>query len=368
MFIALLANAAFALPLLVERFDTAPDGWKERVAAGKGGASGKIVIAEGVVTLTADKHTRRFVALGRRVTLRGYLWLDVSAKVTVTGLQNPADNAVCGVFIRFDTGETVPTRHCDARTDSEPHHRFIPIPAAARDMEVGVMLTTAGTVTVDDLLVATDPPDLKSVVRGSFNYRWLGNDSFRDDQLEANDGRFAELSAFFGVKAGSRLDYWKYKDAATLETFTGRRGDSVVSPTRVDTIFRNDTRALIESLSSGWGQPAGFVFEGLAVHLIGDWDGRDPRLATRTAVNGGTAPSLATLLDPVKFAAERPESAFTQAGAFMSWVVATRGVEAVKACFAGTSPERSAAENQAAIEAALGAPLAKLEADFRASL
>ena len=141
-----------------------------------------------------------------------------------------------------------------------------------------------------------------------------------------------------------------------------------MSPTRVDTIFRNDTRALIQFLSSGWGRPAAFVFEGLAVHLIGDWDGRDPRLSTRTAVNEGTAPSLVTLLDPVKFAAERPERAFTQAGAFISWVVATRGAEAVKACFAATSPENSAAQNQAAIEAALGAPLAKLEADFRGSL
>lgn len=368
MLLALLAPAAFALPLLVERFDAEPQYWDERVAEGKGGPSSKYVIGGGVITFTADDRTKKFVSYGHRVALRGVEWLDVSAKVTVSGVNNPSATAICGAFIRFDTGLVVPTRPCDARADTAPHRRYIPVPPTSRDMEVGVLLSAAGTVTVDDLVVDTTPPELKTLVRGGFVYHWLGNDAFREEQLEANDLKLAELSSFFGTKPGTKLDYWKYPDVATLEMFAGVRRDYIVSGTRIDTVLRNDTRALVAALSAAWGSPPVMLFEGLAVHLASDWDGRDPKLTTRTQVNDGTAPSLVTLLDPAKFAAEPPERAYPQAGAFISWIVATKGAAAVQACFAGTSSAKTVAQNQAAIEAALGAPLGTIEAEFRASL
>ncbi|GDX80620.1 hypothetical protein LBMAG42_24310 [Deltaproteobacteria bacterium] len=368
MLLALFTPAAFALPLLVERFDAEPQYWDERVAEGKGGPSSKYEIGGGVITFTADERTKKFVAYGHRVALRGVEWLDVSAKVTIAGLKNPDGTDLCGAFIRFDTGLVVPTRGCEARADSAPHRRYIPVPPTSRDMEVGVALTTAGTVTVDDLVVDTTPPDLKTLVRGGFQYHWIGNDAFREEQLEQNDLKLAELSSFFGTKPGGKLEYWKYPDSATLEMFTGLRRDYIASGTRIDTVLRNDTRALVAALSRSWGDPPAMLFEGLSVHLAGDWDGRDPKLSTRTQVNEGTAPTLLTLLDPAKFAAEPPERAYTQAGAFVSWIVATKGAPAVQACFAGTGKTKTVEQNQAAIEAALGAPLSKIEAEFRASL
>ncbi|MSQ02086.1 MAG: hypothetical protein EXR71_09375 [Myxococcales bacterium] len=369
MFAAFLVTQALALPLLVERFDSAPVGWKERVASQAGGGpSSKYVVADGVITFTATPHTKKFLSLGKRVDLRGVEWVEVTAKLTAVGVEGAAPGAICGVFLRFDTGQVVATRECAPRQDRAPHRRHIAVPSGARDMEVGVWLGAAGTLTVDDIVVESAPPDLKSLGRGRFQYHWVGNDGFREEQLEANDARFAELAAFFGVPATLRLDYWKYADAATMENFTGDMRSYIATDAAVHTLLRTDVRAMMASLSRGWGNPGPLFFEGLAVHLAGDWEGRDPRLSTRQAVNAGTASTLAALLEPARFAAEPPARAYTYAGALVSWLVATRGPETVKACFGAVSASATVAANVAALEKALGAPLSKVEADFRASL
>ncbi len=365
----LLASLAHAVPVLVERFNTVPEGWKERVVQPKGGGpTSKVEFPGGVVKFTADARTRKFTAWGKRIDLKGVEWLVVDAKETVSGVENAPANAICGAFVRFDTGQIVPTRACAARTDTSTHRRYIQVPKGARDAEVGVLLDTAGTVTVDDLLVDTTAPDVKSTVRGSFVYHWVGNDAYRDADYEANETRFDQLSAFLGLKPGAPVEYWKYPDATALEAYTGQVAPYVATPNVAHSILRSDTRALLGALSTAWGAPPPLLFEGLAVHLQGDWDDREPRLSTRMQVNEGTAPSLATLLDPKKFAAEPPERAFTQAGAFIGWIVATKGPETVKALFGATSITATPAANQAAIEKVLGAPLTKIESDFRASL
>lgn len=364
-----VVSTAHAVPLLVERFDAEPTGWKERVAVQNGGGpSSKSAVAGGTITLTADTRTKKFVSLGKRVELRGVKWLSVSAKVQLAGVEGADPSSVCGVFVRFDTGDLAATRECRVRADADPHTRMIPVPSAARDAEIGVLLAAPGTLTVDDLVVDVATPELKELVRGRFVYRWLGTDAFREEHLEANDGKLAELTAFFGASAASKLEYWKFPDAATLEAYTGRRADYVASERAVYTILRTDTRALTAALSRAWGDPGALFFEGLAVHLAGDWDGRDPRLTTRQQVAAGTAPALATLLSPATFAAEPPERAYPEAGAFVSWLVASKGVDTVKACFAAVKATATPAANLAAVEAALGAPLSKVEAEFRASL
>ena len=369
MLITLLIAHALALPLLVERFDGAPVGWKERVASQNGGGpSSKYAVANGVITFTATPATKKFLSFGKRVDLRGVEWLEVTAKLTATGVEGAAPGVVCGVFLRFDTGQVVATRECAPRQDEAPHRRHIAVPAGARDMEVGVWLGAAGAITVDDIVVESAVPDLKSLGRGRFQYHWVGNDGFREEQLESNDVRFGELAAFFGAPATLKLDYWKYADAPTLEAFTGDMRSYVATDTAVHTLLRSDVRAMMAALSRGWGNPGPLFFEGLAVHLAGDWDGRDPRLSTRQAVNAGTASSLAALLEPAKFAAEPPERAYTYAGAFVSWLVANKGAETVKACFGAVSATATPAANLAGLEKALGAPLSKIEADFRESL
>ncbi len=369
MTLLLLAGLAEATPVFTERFDRLSGLFKERIVAPKGGgALNKYEVANGVITFEADSRTRRFVSIEQKVELRGLEWLNVSAKVTLTGVSNPPVDAVCGLFVRFDTGEVVPARPCANRADTEPHHRWVPVPAGARDAFVGVMLSSPGTLVVDDVVADPTPPDLKTLVRGSFVYHWLGNDAFRDDHTDQNDTVWRGALGFFGGKADRKLTYWKHTDAATLETFAGHAGSAYVTPTEVHSVLKSDARALVLAAASSLGAPGPLLSEGLAIHLAGDWEGRDTRLSTRTQVNEGRATTLVTLLDAKTFAAEVPERAYLMAGAFVSWVAATKGAETVGVLYSTLTEGGTAAQNQAALEAAMGAPLATLEKGFRESL
>lgn len=368
MTILLLASLAHATPLFTERFDRLSGLFKERIVAPKGGPLGTYEVANSVITFVVEPRTKRFTSIEQKVELRGLAWLDVSARVTVTGVSNPPADAVCGLFVRFDTGELVPSRPCANRADAEPHHRWVQVPKGARDAWVGLMMSAPGTLVVDDVVADATPPDLKTLVRGSFLYHSLGNESFRDDQTDLNESIWQGALGFLGGKAGRELTYWKYPDAATLETFTGQTGAAWVTPTDVHSVLKTDSRALVLAAASALGNPGPLLGEGLAIHLAGDWDGRDTRLTTRTQVNEGRAASLAALLTPASFAAEAPDRAFPMAGAFVSWVAATKGAEAVSALYAGLRAEGTTAQNQAVLERVLGAPLPALEAAFRASL
>jgi hypothetical protein len=369
MTLLLLASFAHATPLFTERFDRLSGLFKERIVAPKGGGLvNKPEVANGVMTFVVEARTKRFLSIEQKVELRGLDWLDVSAKVALTGVSNPAPDAVCGLFVRFDTGEVVPARPCADRADTEPHHRWVQVPAGARDAFVGVMLSTPGTLVVDDVVADGTPPDVKTLVRGSFVYHWLGADSFRDDHTDLNDTVWQGALAFLGGKPSRQLAYWKYPDEATLEAFTGRAGPAWVTATDVHSVLKSDARALVLAAAIELGAPGPLLAEGLSIHLAGDWEGRDTRLTTRTQVNEGRATTLATLLTASTFAAEPPERAFPMAGAFVSWVVATKGPEAIRALYSTLKAEGSAAENQAALERALGASLATIEKGFRDSL
>jgi hypothetical protein len=364
-----LVSFASATPLFTERFDRLSGLFKERVIAPHGGGPvAKYTVADSVITFTVDKKAKRFTAIEQKVELRGLDWLDVSAKVRLSGVTDAPDDALCGLYVRFDTGEVVPSRPCVDRADAEPHHRWVQVPAGARDAFVGVVLTVPGTLVVDDAVADATPPDLKTLVRGSFVYHWLGNDAFRDEHTEQNDGVWRGALGFLGGKADRKLTYWKYTDVDTVERFTGHASAAWVTPTDVHSVLKADARALVLAAASELGAPGPMMSEGLAIHLAGDWDGRDTRLTVRTQVNEGRADSLASILSAEGFAAAPTDRAFPLAGAFVSWVAATKGPEAIRALYSALRAEGTATDNQAALEQVLGAPLAKVEEAFRGSL
>ena len=368
MNLLLLATLATATPVFTERFDTLSGLFKDRVVAPKGGPLGTYEVANGVITFVVEERTRRFTSIERKVELRGVDWLKVSARVTLSGVGTPPPGAVCGLFVRFDTGEVVPSRPCNNRTEGESHHRWVAVPKGARDAWVGVMMSAPGTLVVDDVVADTAPPDLKTLVRGSFEYHWLGADSFRDDQTELNESIWQGALGFLGGPTNRTIHYWKYPDAATLETFTGQAGAAWTTPTDVHSVLKTDARALVIAAASTQGTPGPLLTEGLAIHLAGDWEGRDTRLTTRTQVNEGRATTLATLLSASSFAGEAPERAFPMAGAFVSWVATQKGADTLLALYSGLSADGTTAQNQAVLERVLAQPLPAIEAAFRASL
>jgi hypothetical protein len=233
-------------------------------------------------------------------------------------------------------------------------------------VEVGFLLPTAGTARVDDLLVEPVSPDWRGLARGAFTYRWLGGDTFREDQLVANDETFDKAVALLGAPPAGNLAYWKYGDAATLAEYTGAPGDRLVCAGAVHTLVRTDAYGILEALAPAWGDPPAFLREGLAVAFVGEWDGRDLRQASRALTGAGEAPTLAALVDPASFAALPRKAAYPVAGAFVQWLTATKGNETVKALYGALKADATVATNTKALETILGMSAADVDAALRA--
>jgi hypothetical protein len=366
--VLLLVTSALALPLLVERFDAnaLPAGWKSAVALQTGGGKpSEAVVTDGALAITAGPKTKKFTAVSKKLELRDVAYLKVQARVRTEGVDPAAANGVCGVFVRFEGGQMTQAGPC-AAADWAPFTRTFVVPEGARDVEVGFLLSTAGTARMDDLLVEPVTPDWKGVNRGGFTYAWLGGDTFREDQLVANDETFDRAVALLGAAPKERVVYRKYANLDAIEEYTGVRAEHVVRPGEIHTVVRTDAYGILEALAPAWGNPPAFLREGLGVAFVGEWAGRDPRQAARALAGDGKAPSLGALLDPKQFAILPADVSYPVAGAFVQWLTATKGNEAVKALYGALKADGSVADNTKALETALGMKLADADAALRA--
>ncbi len=357
----LLVAAALAVPFFAERFDAnaIPTDWKVRaIESTGGGEASKVTVESGQLVVATGKSGKKFSGLARKFELRSVSWLKVQARVQsdVTG-----GSGQCDVVLHFDGGVVEPARPCLVRNDPEPYTRFVQVPQGARDVEFTMYNTLPGTVRFDDILLEAVNIDWKTVNRGSFSYYWQGNDGFREDSLTANDELVDKTLAFIGTAGRVHLDVWKYPDVATLEQYTGVHAEAYVEGDTLHTTVRSDARSVVQMLARAWGSaPSPALAEGLPVHVVGQWDDREPRMVTRRLVGEGKCPSLADLLDPAKYAALDADKVLV-AGALVSWVMETKGSGAVKAAY-------GAANAATALEGALGMTLAEAEAKFRAWL
>ena len=365
----LLSRPALALPLVFERFDVSelPAGWKVGIAVSTGGgAASTYALEEGGLVMRTEPRAKRFTAVSRKSELRDVSWIRVQARTRTEGVAAdvPA-TATCGVFVRFEGGPIQSTRPCANTTEWTPFTRYYAVPKGARDVEVGFLVTTAGTVRVDDLVVEPVTPDVKTLRRDHLVYHWLGSDAFTEDHLVANGELYDQLAALCGGTSAVAVEYWKYADPDTLEQYTGRRDDSQVVGDAIHTLRRKDIYGLVEILSRPWGTPPAFLVKGLAVQLAGDWDGRDIKMLVRGLVGRGEAPPLATLLDPATFGALPESTSLPLAGAFVTWVVATHGHPMVQTLFGQLKSEATVEANREAMEAALGMTLAEADSAMR---
>ncbi len=363
----LLVTTALALPLLSERFDTTalPAGWKTAIAVQTGGGPpSAYAVEDGALVLRAEKRTKRFTAVSRKMELRDVTWVRVEARVRTEGVDPAAaEPGPCGVYVRFEGGAMEQAGPCVA-ADWTPFVRYFGVPTGARDVEVGFLLPAAGTARVDDLLVEPVTPDWRTVSRGSFTYHWLGQDAFREDQLAANDETFDRAAALFGADPKVHIDYHRYGSLDAIDQYTGARLEAHVRGTTVHTLFRTDTAAIVKVLARAWGNPPPLLADGLGVSFAGEYDGREIKLTSRSL--GAEAPTLDALLDPRTFRALPPPKSMPVAGAFVQWVTATKGQDTVKALYGKLRADAPVAENRAALEAALGMPLAEADKALRA--
>ncbi|MBM4391174.1 MAG: hypothetical protein FJ090_08635 [Deltaproteobacteria bacterium] len=357
----ILAAAALAVPFFAERFDAnaIPADWKVRaIESTGGGEASKVTVENGQLVVATGKSGNKFSGLARKFELRGVSWLKVQARVQsdVAGGGGP-----CDVVLRFDGGVVEPARPCLPRDDAAPYTRFVQVPPGARDVEFAMYNTQPGTVRFDDILLEAVNVEWKTVNRRVVSYYWQGNDAFRDESLVANDELVDKTLALIGLAQKVHLEVWKYPDAATLEHYTGVHADGYVDGDTLHTTVRTDAKNMVQMLARAWGgAPAPALADGLPVHVLGQWDDREPRMVTRRLVGEGKCPSLAELLDPARYATLGAERVLV-AGALVSWLVEVKGAEAVKAAY-------GASNAASALESALGMSLGEAEAKFRAWL
>lgn len=362
----LLASLALALPFFAERFDNnaLPAEWKSRVVESTGGGeASKVSFDGGQLVVTNGKNPRKFTGVTRKFELRSVEWLQVQARVTTVDIDTAAaaaPGAVCDVVLRFDGGTNEPARPCRPRADGEPYTRFVQVPSGARDVEFAMYSTVPGQVRFDDILLEAVTVTFKTQNRGHYTYYWQGGDAFRDDNLVANDDLFDKTVALLGTGDKTHIDVWKYPDVATLAAYTGYQDESYVEGDVLHTTQRTDARGIVGMLARAWGTPSPALADGLPVHVLGEWDDREPRTVTRRLVGEGRCPSLAALLDAEQYAGLGSDRVLV-AGALVSWIVETRGADGLKAVY-------GAANAASALEAATGKKLADVEAAFRAWL
>jgi hypothetical protein len=367
--VLLLTSYAFALPLLVERFDSTelPDGWKIAVFSQTGGGpQSAVAVDSGAVRFTAEAKTKRFVATSRKFLLQDVRWLRVSARVKTDGVTTTGP--ICGMFVRFENEEAQPAAGCPAGGEWKSYVRTFAVPAEAHDVEVGMTLTGAGKAWVDDVIIEPVTPDWRDVGKGNFTYHWFSADTPREEQFTANEEDYDRFVAFYATQRAVRVDMWKYPNLDAIEEYTGVRAESVVIGNAIHSIYRTGDRHLARLLGAAWGDPTAFVAHGLSVHLDGEWLGREIKGTARSLVGKGEAPALPELLDPVKFAAANPDRAYPVAGAFFEWVVATKGVEGAKALYTTVKATNTVDANKKAVETVFGKDLAAVEAEWKAWL
>lgn len=368
----LLVSTALALPLVTERFDatTLSEGWKTTIGAQTGGGKPSASsVEDGALVLRAGPKTRRFTAVSRKMELRDVTWIRVEARVRTEGVVAAgAAASPCGVYVRFEGGAMSQAGPCQSSPDGEwtPFTRFFEVPAGARDVEVGFLLTAPGTAHYDDLIVEPVSPDWKVLGRGPFTYHWLGNDAYREDQLVANDEAYDRAVALLGAPQTTHIEYHRYGNLDAIDQYTGVRTHAHVTGTTIHTLFRNDAVSIMRVLAHAWGDPPPLLAEGFAVSFAGEWDGREIKQASRGLAAAGTAPTLETLLDPAAFRALPADTSLPVAGAFTQWIVATKGQAAVQTLFGQMKADSPVADNRKVLEAALGMPLADADKALRA--
>lgn len=365
--ILLLAAPAFALPLLVERFEatTLPAGWKTEIGAQVGGGKqNEATVESGTLVLRADKGTKRFTAVSRTLDMRGVSWIRVSLRQRSENVDPTAaryQNA--NAFVQFEGGPVQGLRLMTGTNDWTNITRTFAVPADVRDVKVGLFLSMPGMAAFDDLLVEPVELEANKLRRGPFTYHWFGRDGFTEEHLETNDNDHARIAAFLEVPLDTPVEFWRYANLDAIEEFTGRRGNGHADGNAVHTIWRTEAHELTHVLARPWGNPVPLLGEGLAVHMSGAWQGKDIRLAARGAGAASPAVTLASLVDPVAFRAVPEDTGYAIAGAFAGWVIETKGKDALKAMYGKAGDPKTA---QAAIEAALGMSLADADKAIRA--
>lgn len=231
------------------------------------------------------------------------------------------------------------------------------------------------------------PPDApleRTLVSEHFVFHFAAGDTVRPDEARLNDRAYEIIRDALQTDFSRQIQFHKFFDADHIERLTGRRtGGGFVLGGEIFLTRAVDPHEIVHVIAiEELGRPSDFFDEGLAVNFGGLRlvDGQvtlfpsalrnfDVDQEVLSVFAGGRfSGSIRQLLASASFQTLPFEVAYPIAGSFVKFLLRTRGLGPLKAFFAGSSRSDPLPDIEARLDAAFGAPLDALEAEWRSSL
>jgi hypothetical protein len=321
-------------PLLAESFDAAESisTWRrtDGAALAGPGPESKISWDNGAARFDVDTTTRHFVALDRTVPVAGVPWIRMSVRMKSENVSDSGAFHIAYLYARIDNGPPIATDVLVGTHDWTSYARRFQVPAGAKEMSVALVLGLPGTAWFDDVRVeAVEAPAWQEAKVGHYDFHWLPGDAIPDTARAYDEESYKQVSDFLGVPGPASVPFYKYPDNATKDEYTGDPGNARVITGAIHSIFATDRHEIVHVIARGWGDPPALVAEGLAVDLSGAWQGKPVTQAARELIDDKWIP-LEDLLDTKLFYKHPDMQTYPIAGAFISWIVATKGKDKLR--------------------------------------
>lgn len=181
------------------------------------------------------------------------------------------------------------------------------------------------------------------------------------------------------ISMPQRLQYNKYRNLAHIEAVTGQASNGFAEPDKftVHSIWTFDPHEATHVYTSLFGRPSDFFNEGIAVALAVDplsgvyvskWNGTPIDDVARSMKRAGTLPIISGMTATAAFRNVNDQTSYPVSGSFVSFVLAQRGIDAMRAFFAASSRNDSGPAIDTQFRAAFGWTVAEADAAWRVFL
>lgn len=333
--------------------------------------------------LSGDLSTRRWWAfVSEPVDVTPGRRLRLSGQIRTSGVgQRDGQFVNCNLGLRFEDAEgervlvngyaVVGTPLVTGTQGWTPVSRLFVVPAAAARVRVQAFLSMSGTAWFDDIRLSELPvPAWIRVETARFVFHEQEGDRLTEADRRANEANLADLEATLDLRLPVPVQFYKYRDVAQKEAVTGQAGNAHVEGADVvHTIWHVDRHELVHLLTRTVGRPESVLLgEGLAVHLTGDWQGRDLDAWVRQYHAEGRLPRLDELVDLTSFRRLDEGVAYPVAGSFVRWLVGYRGLSFVKSIYPAWGAHPDPDRFRERVQELYGASLPELERRWLTSL
>jgi hypothetical protein len=229
----------------------------------------------------------------------------------------------------------------------------------------------------------SDAPLDRELESAHFEFRFAAGDTIRPNEADINDRAYEIIRDALVTDFSRRIEFNKFFDADHIERLTGHRtSGGFVLDGRIFLTRALDPHEIVHVIAQEeLGRPSDFFDEGLAVNFGGlriesgevtlfpsalrnfDVD----REALTVLATGHFSGSIRQILTTSTFEARPFDITYPLAGSFVKFLLRTRGPAAIRTFFQASTAADSLAQIEARLEAAFGAPLDVLEADWRAA-